>query len=246
MKTVEQYKAEIRAKRGLSKGLLTLEQYLGKSDGLDGVLRKAIEDALPGILKNTVEAIVQSSAFQQQVLAATLQRIRKPLDGKQGPKGEKGEKGDKGDSIRGPQGLKGDPGKDGTPGEKGKDGTEIEGKTIVEKVNGLPVEPAFQIDAKHIKNLPKGDESTSLHRGGLKLQWNTQLSGTIDGSNTIFTLPGNLPASKDGRYIISARGVIKTADESDFTVSADGRTFTFTDAPPEGSARPVILLYHGR
>lgn len=46
----------------------------------------------------------------------------------------------------------------GEPGEPGKDGTEIPGEEIVSKINKLEVVSEKQIDAKHIKNLPKYDK----------------------------------------------------------------------------------------
>lgn len=175
---------------------------------------------------------------------------------KQGQRGERGEKGDQGIGIAGRDG------KDApaptleqittvvsTILEQNPQIITVAGENIVKEINNLPITPDKQIDAKHIKNLPQAPidlSSKDTFRGGLKLVWNTQLNGTINGSNTVFTLPGTAPASQDNKYIISTRGVIKTADESDFTVSADGRTFTFTSAPPTGSARPVILLYHGK
>lgn len=126
----------------------------------------------------------------------------------------------------------------------------ISGEDLVKAINNLPVDPAKQIDAKHIKNLPKAQKGaaggTELFRGGLKLVWNTLLEGTVDGANTVFTIPPGLPDPKDSRYIVSARGVLKDEDSGDFTVSNNNRTITFTDAPPNGSAQPRIPLYHGK
>lgn len=128
---------------------------------------------------------------------------------------------------------------------------EYDGQKIVTKINDLPLNPAFQIDAKHIKNLPKADkrEGTSIgsvHRGGLKLVWNVALSGTVNGVNTVFTVPAGQPDPKDDKFIISVRGVLKTEDAGDFTVSNSNRTITFASAPPDGSDSPRIILYHGK
>lgn len=129
------------------------------------------------------------------------------------------------------------------------------GVGIVDKVNALEIKPEFQIDASHIKNLPEVtiEESkksvklySGIHRGGLKLIWDTDLEGTIDGVNTVFTLPAALPSPKDGKYLVDARGVAKTARSGDFSISNNNRTVTFTIAPPSGSARPRIVLYHGK
>jgi len=132
-------------------------------------------------------------------------------------------------------------GVDGKSGKDGKDGTEIEGKDIVRKIN----EGEYKIDASKIKNLPttSSKKSIGLARGGLKLVYNTQLEGLINGSNTVFTLPSSAPRPKDGKFIVSARGVLKDSDSGDFTVSSDNRTITFDSAPPEGSARPRVPIY---
>lgn len=128
-----------------------------------------------------------------------------------------------------------------------KDGSPDSGEQIVSKINGLPLTPDQQIDAKHIKNLPKGDaKSTGLHRGGIKLVWNTQLTGTVNGTNAVFTVPASLPSPKDSKFIVAARGVLKDTDSGDFTVSTDNRTITFAAAPPNGSSQPRIILYHGK
>jgi hypothetical protein len=131
-------------------------------------------------------------------------------------------------------------------GEKGDDGALIEGADIVARINGLAIDPRLQIDAKHIKNLPMGSGtklSGGIARGGLKLVWQTQLSGDIDGINTVFTVPSASPTPKDSKYLVSARGVIKDSDSGDFVVSNNNRTITFTSAPPTGSARPRIPVY---
>ena len=101
------------------------------------------------------------------------------VKGEQGEKGEDGKDGkdwiDGKDGINGQNGKDGQDGKDGyTPikgidyfdGEKGeqgdpgislpgKDGSPDTGEQIVEKINGLELDPDKQIDASHIKNLPK-------------------------------------------------------------------------------------------
>src|SRR3990167_9266074 len=127
-----------------------------------------------------------------------------------------------------------------------RDGSPDTGKEIVDKVNELPIEPRFQIDAKHIKGLkdPRLGKSMGIARGGLKLVWNTQLDGTINGVNNVFTVPTASPTPKDSSFLVSARGVLKDVDSGDFTVSNGNRTITFVSAPPNGSARPRIPLYH--
>lgn len=132
-------------------------------------------------------------------------------------------------------------------GKDGNDGNQIEGEAIIDKINSLPLDDNKKIDAKHIKGLAEGTkESVPLFRGGLKLIWNTELSGTVNGVNTVFTIPAGLPDPKDDKFIVSARGVLKTSDAGDFTASNNNRTITFTSAPPSGSDAPRIILYHGK
>lgn len=128
-------------------------------------------------------------------------------------------------------------------GTDGKDGNEIEGEDIVKRINDLPIEPEKQIDAKHIKNLPRESvQLGGLARGGVKLIWNTVLTGTVDGANTVFTIPATKPLPKaDTNVVIEARGNILSTDNNDFTIS--GRTVTFVTAPPNGSNPPRVLIY---
>jgi len=176
-------------------------------------------------------------------------------NGTNGDKGDVGERGEKGDA--GPQGISGLDGKDGKDGitpiagidfpipENGKDGIEIEPIEIVKKINSLPLDKDRMIDAKHIKGLPDTKlKGTDLFRGGLKLRWNTQLDGTVNGTNKVFTVPTSQGAPKDDKFIISARGVLKTSDAGDFTATNGNRTITFASAPPDGSDAPRIILYH--
>lgn len=124
---------------------------------------------------NELQGIVESLHGLNQSIVPLLGNL----------KGEKGDKGDPGESIVGPAGPagqdskvagpKGDPGKpgkdgkDGKPGKDGKDGLDGKdgigkdglngspdtGMDIVDKINELDTKPENQIDASHIKNLPK-------------------------------------------------------------------------------------------
>ena len=124
----------------------------------------------------------------------------------------------------------------------------LNAEDVVKKINNLPLDEDKKIDASHIKNLPKsvGGKETALFRGGLKLLWNTTLDGTVNGINKVFTVPATLPDPKDDRFIVSVRGVLKTADAGDFVASSGNRTITFTNAPPNGSDSPRIIIYHGK
>jgi len=62
---------------------------------------------------------------------------------------------------------------------------EVSGADIVAKINDLEIKPALQIDAKHIKNLPKYKEVRQFSRGkGSEILTTTE---TIDDSNVTFT-----------------------------------------------------------
>jgi hypothetical protein len=220
---------------------------------------------LPEILREIVETLatnlVASPDFRVFVKDILLATIKQPANGKDGRDGRTPLKGkdyltdsdvktlialvEKG--IRIPQ--DGADGKDGKPGAPGKDGSPDTGAEIVGKINALPIKPEFQIDVKRIKgieNVRKGAKFGAVHRGGLKLVWDTELEGTVNGVNTVFTVPAGLPDPKDDKFIVSARGVLKTVDAGDFTVSNSNRTLTFASAPPNGSTAPRIILYHGK
>lgn len=118
---------------------------------------------------------------------------------------------------------------------------------IVSQINKLPIEPEKQIDISHIKGFSKRDGAklgAGISRGGLKLIWNTVLEGSVNGSNTIFAIPTSLPSPVDNRYLVEARGTIKSVDGGDFSISGDNRTITFVSAPPNGSNPPRIILYN--
>ena len=69
-------------------------------------------------------------------------------------------------SITVKDGQNGKDGKDGVDGKDGKDGSPDNGEQIVDKINDLPITPENQIDASHIKNLPKGGKGGLV--GGLQ------------------------------------------------------------------------------
>ena len=65
---------------------------------------------------------------------------------------------------------------------------ETSGKSIVDKINLLPIEPDEQIDASHIKNWPKSLEiiktSKKIHRGGQQITGADTRVLFFDGANT--------------------------------------------------------------
>jgi len=148
-------------------------------------------------VEQELHAIKESGG--SSMFSSMFSKLVKDAKGDIGPKGDKGERGEvgpQGESIVGPKGERGEvgpkgddgnPGKDGkngitpikgidyfdgapgTPGERGDDGAPDTGEQIVDKINGLPTTPDKQIDASHIKNLPKAVAryaKKTLHRGG--------------------------------------------------------------------------------
>jgi len=100
-----------------------------------------------------------------------------------GPKGEQGPPGPKGEFVIGPPGKEGPPGKDGSPDT---------GKEIVDKVNKLPIEEDYMIDAVHIKNMPKFRVEKKGKKGGGgggDIVFVEDLSAQTDGARLTFTVP---------------------------------------------------------
>jgi len=171
----------------------TLSDYIQKIEQRE--LLKRIQEA------TELEFEKRKNDIKSEIIAKVMQDIVIPQP----------IKGNKGDSIIGPPGSKG---KDGLPGPRGfqgdkpiagidyqipkdgRDGSPDTGKEIVDKVNVLPIQSEFQIDAKHIKGLPKIFKPLfgAIHRGGIDMIDNEVPTGTINGSNTTFTLV-NTPKS---------------------------------------------------
>lgn len=119
---------------------------------------------------------------------------------------------------------------------------EIDGEDIVNKINSLPIKPEFQIDAKHIKNLPSQVQYVGRGNGGLetyevvsivnntiKFADDETPTGDIDGVNTDFVL-ANTP--KDGSVKVYVNGSRMRITE-DYTIS--DKTISFLIPPPSGS-----------
>jgi hypothetical protein len=165
------------------------------------------------------------------------------LDGKDGKDGLDGKNGAQGEPGKdGKDGIDGIDGKNGTDGKDGKDGSPDTGEQIIEKINKLPIKPDFQIDAKHIKNLPKQIEYFGRGGGGvdtaevvgiinanLKFADDETPTGDVDGVNTDFVLT-NTP--KDSSLKVYVNGSRMRLTE-DYTVV--DKTITFITPPPSGS-----------
>ena len=181
------------------KELLKQQQEVEKiklpMEGVLASLEKVLED---GVTKAVEEFRTEAEKTKEEMISELRQKTQEASDyvnsltpikgdqektivGPQGSKGLKGDKGDTGESIVGKQGIQGIPGKGGSPDT---------GEEVVNKVNELEIKPEFQIDASHIKNLPK---SISLLGGGHKaynkIIYPSQIIGAINGSNIVFYLP---------------------------------------------------------
>jgi hypothetical protein len=270
MPSIAEYKKNLILKKRLkSDPVSALGAILGESkdDRFGGYFFAAMQDMVTKITEQAIKDLLSNEKMLISIASAASRMVKQGRDGTNGLKGDKGERGD-----QGPAGKDGRDGKDGNDGKDGKTpekyidyftqadieefaakarvgALEGSGMKIIDEINKAPEDkkiPASRISGLETAKGKDKREGTTLHRGGLKLVWNTQLSGTINGINTIFTIPAGLPDPKDNKYLVSARGVLKDVDSGDFTISSDNRTVTFTSAPPSGSARPRIPLYHGK
>jgi hypothetical protein len=159
--------------------------------------------------------------------------------GKTGPMGQQGSKGDIG--RMGATGLTGPKGEDGKPG---RDGSPDTGEEIVNKINDLLLEPNYQIDASHIKNLPKYRETIPINFGGgssssATAQKRDNLSSQCDDSNTIFTLTNNY---KPGTMQLwSSQFPIVFDPDTDFTETS-ANTITLVDIVP-ATGQTLVAIY---
>jgi hypothetical protein len=257
MPTVSQYKKRITLGNNP-----TFKKMFGGGieEKFGNIIEQAIDKVLPDILKAVVKEAMADDRVMNTIIATVYHSIRQPEDGVDGVDGKNGR-----DGVDGENGRDGKNGVDGRTPIKGLDYfneldkqefienikqsiEKLSGEEIVQLINDLPIEPSKQIDAKHIKNLPETKrEGTKLGggiaRGGMKLAWNVVLEGSVNGTNTVFTIPASQPNPVDNKYIVEARGGFKSADNGDFTVSNSNRTITFTQAPPNGSNQPRIAIY---
>lgn len=164
--------------------------------------------------------------------------------GKQGEKGEIGPKGDKGDpgiqgprgerGAIGPKGSKGDAGPKGEKGDNGSDGSPDTPIEIAKKLNTLEekVEPeVIKGFWKIIRNLQKSIKERGGAGGGMG-NWITEApTGTINGSNTSFTLSSRVAANGKALILLYQGQVLEQGNQ--YTLS--GRTITTMFAPKTGT-----------
>ena len=211
-------------------------------DDFSGLFLRSILSSLEEQIRNRVLEIVEKEVAQQ------LKVLRGP-EGKQGFEGLQGQRGLQGIQggpgsegppgpagpmgVAGPRGLEGKQGLPGLTGKPGKDAKALDltGTKIIALVNALS-QTAEKIDASHIKNLPLGATDWKRYQvsgGGTSMIFNETPTGSINGSNTSFTL-ANVP--KSGSTMLFLGGVLLTVTE-DYTIS--GRTITMNTAPPTGA-----------
>lgn len=131
-------------------------------------------------------------------------------------------------------------------GSDGKDGSPDTGDQIVQKINELAIRPELQIDAKHIKGLPKGDAKWTkrLGRGTSSPILAYDLSDYLDGATKVFTIPAN----KRIVNIVGSSSPFTYRPTTDFGTTGTGNTtLTFTssvDAPSAlATGQTLIVLY---
>ena len=207
-----------------------------------------IEEEARQTFKNLITKEVKIEVLAeiaQQLKILIAQGLKgESIKGDQGILGEKGERGDRGErglmGLKGKDGLDGRDGFSGKDGRDGKDGSIIEGKEIIDKVNSLKISSEFQIDAKHIKNLPTtklGARDNIVRGGGASVRGPEIPTGTIDGANTTFTTSETPKASSVMLFVNGA--FQREGSGQDFTMS--GRTITFVVAPQTNSN--ILCVY---
>ena len=118
---------------------------------------------------------------------------------------------------------------------------EVTGEVIVQKVNTLEIKPEKQIDASHIKNLPKFIERVNarrtLHRGGAEVRV-YDLSASTDGTTKTFTVPGHSSAI----MVTGTDFPLFYRLTVDFTVS--GTTLTLTSEVPAPTSGASLFFWY--
>ena len=224
------------------------------ADRMKSEMEKVVEDLIVDVFGEKIDEIVAEKAEEQvmQMLKVlrgpegkkgkdalppikgvdyfTPQEAQRMLDEITPRKGVHYNDGIQGKSVIGPKGDRGDIGPVGLQGKQGgpgKDGNiaDLKGEEIVKKINELPFRENLQIDAFHIKNLPKG--KTKAHGGGdIVLLYD--LSSSLNGSTTVFTIPRNRKVV----LITSSSTPFTFRETTDYTLSGSGvdlnRTLTFT------------------
>jgi len=215
------------------------------------------------IAKESFNKIIQEQADKELPEEARLERLSSKIATKlsiieKGDKGDDGEQGEVGpQGEKGEQGPKGERGRDGRDGEsivgpqgeKGKDGSPDSPDQVVEKINSAKIkikksaieglEEAFNNLRNTIRVSGRKLGGTGGGGGGAWYQQN--LTGTINGSNTIFTFTGNKPAQYSERIFLN---YTEQNPLVDYTINYSTKTITYTVAPDASlSGLPHIIRY---
>lgn len=117
------------------------------------------------------------------------------------------------------------------------------GEQIVDKINDLPTdEDDKKIDAKHIKNLPKGGE-TRIIGSPHNIAWFDESTLVSEHINKVkFTGSGVQAAlNSEGTLVITVTGTASTETDEIATDSGNHTTFTISNTPNAGT----LLVYNG-
>jgi len=118
----------------------------------------------------------------------------------------------------------------------------LEGEKIVEKINALEIEPEKQIDASHIRNLPK---EVSKHTVGFQrnVAWFDETTLVVDNPTRIKLTGAGVQATMDadGMLVITVSGGAAATETDEIaTNSGDSTTFTILNTPNAGT----LLVYN--
>lgn len=185
------------------------------------------DDSKQKIMDSCEEMMNKMMLEHEAMMAECDAKMSEMKDGEDGMDGEKGEKGDKGE--KGEKGEKGDPGPQGPPG---RDGMPAPSRGIFLKINGVKqgIVSELNIVGSGVSITKVNGLPTVTITGGSGTTAVETPTGTVDGSNTSFTV-ANTPL-----YII-VDGVSKFSTLH-YTYLAG--TITITDgAPPVQYIRSV-------
>lgn len=108
--------------------------------------------------------------------------------------------------------------------ENGKDGSPDKGEDIVKKINTLPITPETQIDASHIKNLPKAGKVKKKGGGGM----GDVIHETFDiSAGTTSIVLANEVAANGNAIMTFTYQNARLEMTNHYTVGGDRKTITF-------------------
>lgn len=185
-----------------------------------------------------------TEADVQQIVRHIVSLLAPTVHGKDGRHGRDGK-----------DGINGKDGKDGVDGKHGKDGQDGRNPDVKDVIpHVLKALKATPLSTDHIaidgieKIKTLTDLVDFLKRGGFRggagsstatvaTYYNDTVSGTINGTNKVFTVPNTITAA-----IFCSLGNSNYQANVDYTVS--GKTITFTNAPDASLAGQPFWLAH--